>query len=201
MHNGSLSVDGQKLYEAQPGLFFASDGEAIDFRGRPATWRNIELSRITIPSWQWALLGFSFLALQVTLALRRLLVRRRGESAPAAGSTRRSRARRTVAGVALGIAALNALLSLGLVAVLAQYPYLIGDGLPSLRPGLPAASAVLTCLPLAICLLTVLMVLCTFLAARGRLWSWGGRVYYLLNTCGAAAFVALMVLWRLLERN
>jgi CubicO group peptidase (beta-lactamase class C family) len=44
--NGYLYLDDFRLIvEFEPGLFFASDGEAVDFRHTPATWRNVRLIR------------------------------------------------------------------------------------------------------------------------------------------------------------
>jgi CubicO group peptidase (beta-lactamase class C family) len=46
--NGYLYLDTVRLVvEFRPGLFFTSDGEAVDFRKRPPTWRNVPLRRIT----------------------------------------------------------------------------------------------------------------------------------------------------------
>ena len=45
--NGYLYLDQTRLItELEPGLFFTPDGEAVDFRGREPTWRNIRLQRI-----------------------------------------------------------------------------------------------------------------------------------------------------------
>jgi CubicO group peptidase (beta-lactamase class C family) len=45
--NGYLYLDTIRLVaEFRPGLFFTSDGEAVDFSKRPPTWRNIPLRRI-----------------------------------------------------------------------------------------------------------------------------------------------------------
>jgi CubicO group peptidase (beta-lactamase class C family) len=44
--NGYLYLDEVRLIvEFEPGLFFTSDGEAVDFRNAPPTWRNIRLVR------------------------------------------------------------------------------------------------------------------------------------------------------------
>jgi hypothetical protein len=44
--NGYLYLDEVRLViEFEPGLFFTSDGEAVDFRQTPPTWRNIRLVR------------------------------------------------------------------------------------------------------------------------------------------------------------
>lgn len=43
--NGYLYLDHVRLItELEPGLFFTSDGEAVDFRGSAPTWRNIALT-------------------------------------------------------------------------------------------------------------------------------------------------------------
>jgi CubicO group peptidase (beta-lactamase class C family) len=45
--NGYLYLDDQRLsVEYEPGLFFTADGEAVDFRHAPATWRSIRLQRV-----------------------------------------------------------------------------------------------------------------------------------------------------------
>lgn len=44
--NGYLYIDGIRLVvEEEPGLFFTSDGEAVDFRPNVPTWRNLLLRR------------------------------------------------------------------------------------------------------------------------------------------------------------
>ncbi len=40
-----MALDGVPLLEQEPGLFFTKDGEALDFRGDPPTWRNIRLRK------------------------------------------------------------------------------------------------------------------------------------------------------------
>lgn len=44
-HTG-IALDGSPMTEAEPGLFFTFDGEALDFRGSFPTWRNIPLTRL-----------------------------------------------------------------------------------------------------------------------------------------------------------
>ncbi len=43
--NGYLTANGMRCHEHLPGLFFTADGEALDFRGTIATFRNILLIR------------------------------------------------------------------------------------------------------------------------------------------------------------
>jgi len=45
--NGWLYLDNIRLViEPEPGLFFTCDGEAVDFRGGQATWKNLRLERV-----------------------------------------------------------------------------------------------------------------------------------------------------------
>ena len=44
--SGFLIFEGQKVFEYKPGLFFAPNGEAIDFCGEVPTWRNLKLKRM-----------------------------------------------------------------------------------------------------------------------------------------------------------
>ena len=45
--NGYLYFDDRRLIlEFTPGLFFTADGEAVDFRNTPPTWRSIRLQRV-----------------------------------------------------------------------------------------------------------------------------------------------------------
>jgi len=43
--DGRLTLNGMRCDEHEPGLFFTYDGEAVDFRGTIATFRNIPLIR------------------------------------------------------------------------------------------------------------------------------------------------------------
>ena len=44
--NGYLYLNGLRLVdEFEPGLFFASDGEAVDFRSDRPSWRSVPLRR------------------------------------------------------------------------------------------------------------------------------------------------------------
>jgi hypothetical protein len=43
IRNGYLTLNGMRCFEYRPGLFFAFNGEALDFRGTLPTFRNIQL--------------------------------------------------------------------------------------------------------------------------------------------------------------
>lgn len=44
--NGYLEIDGQRLDEHLPGLFFTSSGECLDLRGPIPTWQNFRMEKI-----------------------------------------------------------------------------------------------------------------------------------------------------------
>ncbi len=48
--NGWLYLDHMRLAEFQPGLFFTSNGEALDFRGPVPTWKSIPLKKTESPN-------------------------------------------------------------------------------------------------------------------------------------------------------
>jgi hypothetical protein len=44
--NGYLYLNDTRLIaEHEPGLFFTTDGEAVDFRHDPPTWRSVRMQR------------------------------------------------------------------------------------------------------------------------------------------------------------
>jgi hypothetical protein len=45
IRNGYLFYNNLRLREHLPGLFYASNGEVVDFRGEIPTYRNIKLFR------------------------------------------------------------------------------------------------------------------------------------------------------------
>lgn len=45
-NNGYLEIDGTRLDEHQPGLFFTNEGECLDFRSPVPTWRNFKMKKI-----------------------------------------------------------------------------------------------------------------------------------------------------------
>jgi len=57
LKNGALEINQLKLYEIQPGLFFTSDGEALDMRGAIPAFRSIELSKMS-QAWVISMVGF-----------------------------------------------------------------------------------------------------------------------------------------------
>ena len=121
-------VTRQHLSEIEPGLFLADNGETLDLRGQPPTWRNLELARVAGPApWQWVLLAASAVISVWWLmgALVSTIRRRRRRSEPAEEQAVAHSRWRLLAGIA---ATLTAALGLGTIAVLAAVPGLVDSG-------------------------------------------------------------------------
>lgn len=89
MQNGFLSMNDQSLYEYMPGLFFSADGEALDFRGENATWRNIKMNRVSFLLWQETLFGTAILCLAGLItwtAIKRSIRKKRSSHTEIRGS-------------------------------------------------------------------------------------------------------------------
>jgi hypothetical protein len=52
--NGSLYFDDLRLFETEPQLFVASNGEVLDLRGEPPSWRSVRIRKLSDPPTQEA---------------------------------------------------------------------------------------------------------------------------------------------------
>jgi CubicO group peptidase (beta-lactamase class C family) len=146
--NDDGTVTRHHLTEVETGLFFAEDGEALDMRGQPPTWRNFELVRVSGPAaWQWALLG------SVTLVAAWWLVaglvstirgRRRGapDAAPGASGSGQSL-------LYLATGTLTAAFGIATIALVTAIPGLVDSGFLGWLE-LPMAQRLALHLPLAL---------------------------------------------------
>ena len=59
-----------RLTEVEPGLFLTGNGQTLDLRGSPPTWRNLDLVRVNggPVAWQWVLLAAAVAAAVAWLA-------------------------------------------------------------------------------------------------------------------------------------
>jgi len=79
----SLEINGQILFEVQPGLFFTAEGEALDMRGEIPTFRSIELEKVKLPGLVlgfWILCAVSLIATigwVLVSAIQRMVNRRK----------------------------------------------------------------------------------------------------------------------------
>jgi CubicO group peptidase (beta-lactamase class C family) len=188
-------VTRQHLSEIEPGLFLADNGETLDLRRQPPTWRNLELARVTGPApWQWGLLGvtglvaFGWLVAATASTMRR---RRRARSAeePAARQARL----RLVAGA---VAVTTAILALGTVMLLSALPGLVDAGFLGWLE-FPLLQRLLLHLPLALTVAASgLAVLCAF-GWAGRWWSRYVRLRYGALAITAVALTAQLAAWHL----
>jgi CubicO group peptidase (beta-lactamase class C family) len=187
----SLTVDGQRLYETSTGLFFAADGEALDFSGANPTWRNLALEKMTIPRWQGGLAALgvaAFLAVALSAPVV-ALAGRRGRRAAARS--------RPVFWTAFAAGALFVLAGGALAFTLAQFPFFIGAGMPALTPGVPLVQGILILLPELLLLLACVLVFCAVLSWRRLLWSIAARIACSVMAGGAVLVFVALAVWRL----
>ncbi len=146
--NEDGTLERLRLTEIEPGLFLAWNGETLDLRTRPATWRGQALVRLSggPAPWQWVLLGITalgalwWLGAALVSAIRR---RRSGAgSLPGPADPRW--------GLLTGaVATLTALLALGTIALLVAIPRLVDSGFLGWLE-VPLALRLLLHLPLAL---------------------------------------------------
>ncbi len=187
-----------RLAEIEPGLFLADNGETLDFRAAPPTWRNIELTRATggPAGWQWAVLGAAALvavgwfvgAAMSTLRRRRLRLAAVGRVAPAPPDRH---------WLAAGVAALTAVLALGAIALLAAVPGLVDSGFIG-RLELPLAARLVLHVPLALAVATGGLVLLAAVGWARRWWPASDRIRYAALAATAVLLVVLLAAWRLI---
>jgi CubicO group peptidase (beta-lactamase class C family) len=181
-----------RLFEIEPGLFLADNGEALDFREPVATWRNFRLVRVSggPGTWQWAILGLSALvALSWLVAAVARAVRRRGvERRPAPNPGRRR--------LAAAVAAATALLILTVVALLVWLPGLVDSGFLGWLD-LPWAERLLLHVPLAIVVLGGASVALVAWGWIGRWWPRAVTVQYGALAVAAVALGSLLAAWHL----
>jgi CubicO group peptidase (beta-lactamase class C family) len=153
------------LVEVEPGLFLASNGEALDLREPGArTWGNLRIVPVAgSPSgWQRALLGAAAITAASWLFAAATRVRRRRQASSA--SAREPAPRRRWPGAAGVVATCTALLALGTVVLLTALPGLVDSGFLG-RLALPMAMRLVLHLPLALAITSV----CT---AAFVTWGW-----------------------------
>ncbi|HEY8438644.1 MAG TPA: serine hydrolase domain-containing protein [Candidatus Limnocylindrales bacterium] len=191
---------GHRLTELSPGLFIADNGETLDMRTTPPTWRNFELIRAAgAPAlWQWAILGIgaavgiAWMALAVIRGVGAVR-RRRPNEAPAAG-TRPWRSR-SIAVALIGGAVVVA--TLGSIAVLAAMPGLVDSGFIGWLE-LPLAMRLALHLPLVVAVAAVALSFVTAVGWRRHWWSGAVRGQYAGLSVAALLVAGQLAAWHLI---
>lgn len=183
------------LAEVLPGLFFAKNGEALDFRGAIPTWRNIKLTKVgTGPSpWQGALLGacgLVFLSGLVFFPLRSLIWRIRH-----AMPTARSTGRWGILTPALVI--LTSLFGLASIGMIVATPTIIYSGFLGWLD-LPFWQRLLLHMPFALLLAGACLIALHVPAWKHHWWSRGERIVFLAVGLTYVTTLLLLNRWHLI---
>ncbi|MBI3749849.1 MAG: beta-lactamase family protein [Chloroflexi bacterium] len=187
----------QRLSEIEPGLFLAGNGETLDLRRQPPTWRNFELSRVAGPApWQWALLAASAVVSGWWLIMAFVsTIRRRGRVAEAnPDGIATHRGRRLLLGIA---GTLTAVLMIGAIALVAAIPGLADAGFLGWL-NFPSAQRLLLHLPFG---LTVAASGLAILAVTGWTKGWWPRadpLRHALLVLASLAVVSQLAGWQLI---
>jgi CubicO group peptidase (beta-lactamase class C family) len=191
----SEPADDLRLMEVSPGLFFAENGEALDFRGDVPTWRNIKLIRIgkgasTLQQAVLAACGLVFLSGLIMPPLRGIIRRfRRAKPAGMAASR--------WAHVASAFAILASFFGLLSIIILVAFPKIIYSGFLGWLE-LPLWQKLLLHAPFAFLVTVIGFLALNVPAWKNRWWSRGERVYYLAFGLASVAVVLLLSFWHLI---
>ena len=183
-----------RLTEVSPGLFFAENGEALDFRGAVPTWRNFKLIKVDAgPSpWQWVLLvlcGGVFLS-GLFFPLRRWIRRLRVSASSAATTSPGA----IWVSIFVLLTSLFGLMSLGMILAL---PFIIYSGFLGWLE-LPLWQRLILHAPFALLIAGVGFLVLNVLARKKATWSIGEKIYYLVLGLASAAMLMLLAYWRLI---
>lgn len=183
------------LTEIEPALFIADDGEVLDLRSTPPTWRNVELARGPDgpATWQWIVLGVAGLIALAWLVMAGLRAGRRlprNEGPRAHDAHGRGR---------LGsiVAAFVAIVALATIGLIAAMPALVDAGFIGwLEFDLPLRLALH--LPLLLTVAGGLLLAVTAVGWAQGWWSGRERFGYASLVAVVAVLVGQLAAWRLI---
>ena len=187
-----------RLSEIEPGLFLAANGETLDLRGDPPTWRNIELVRAAEgpSSWQWVVLACVLIAAVAWLVLALVSAvrgRRHRLDTDAEAQSRDATLRR----LAAAVAAVTAASALGTIALIATMPGLVDSGFIGWLE-LPLPHRLALHLPLVLVVLTGSLAILVAAGTVRRWWPVAVRARYAALAGAGVVLAVQMSAWRLI---
>jgi hypothetical protein len=111
---------------------------------------------------------------------------------------RRAVGSKPLSSVAFTGAGAAVLLCGAVAAALTQFPFLIGDGMPRLTPGVSLVQGALIIAPGLALLFACVMAVCAVVAWARGVWSVPARIVYTAMTAGAVLVTGVFGLWRLI---
>jgi len=185
-----------RMTEIEPSLFLADNGETLDLRSSPPTWRNLDLVRVTggPAAWQWAIVGSAGIVAASWLVAAAILTLRHRAQHVRHGDAPTWRRWRIAAAVVGTLAATSAL---GAIALVAALPGLVDSGFLGWLE-VPIALRLAMHLPLVLAVATGCLVVLTVFGWAGR-WSSGAvRLRYATLSVAAIALVVQLSAWGLI---
>jgi hypothetical protein len=184
-----------RLTEVSPGLFFAENGQALDFRAAVPTWRNIKVTKVSAgPAfWQQAILvacGLIFLSGVVWLPLR-AVTRRLRRAAPARIAMNRW------ARLASPLDILAGLFGIASIVLVFAYPKIVYSGFLGWLE-LPLWQRLIMHAPFALLIASLGLFGLIMQAWVGKWWSRIERIYFLVFGLASIAVLLLFSHWHLI---
>jgi hypothetical protein len=189
----------RRLTEVRPGIFLADDGETLDLRASPPTWRSLDLVRVEdapLP-WQWALLGFAAATAIAWLVGGLAGGVRRWRGRPSGGERPESRSGRGWRRAMSAVATVASILVLVAVAVIAALPGVIDGGFVG-GLTLPVIPRLAYHVPLAIAVAAVALVGLAVVTWTRHAWRPGSAPRYVALSAGAVLLAGQLAAWRLI---
>jgi CubicO group peptidase (beta-lactamase class C family) len=183
-----------RLTEVEPGLFLTANGQTLDLRGTPPTWRNLDIVRVNggPVALQWVLLAVAAVAAVAWLAgglVADARWRRRDRTGPEEPASRRGWGR-----LAAAVGAATALLALVMVALVVAVPAGVEAGfLGWLEWPWPLRLALH--IPLALLVADIGLAILTGAGWARRWWPAATGRRHLLLLAPSLAFVAQLAAW------
>jgi CubicO group peptidase (beta-lactamase class C family) len=191
------SVLRHALTEIRPGLYLADNGEVLDLRVSPPTWRNLELSRAQLAPYPWqaalmalvAIVALGWLVAGILVAIRR----RRPDRIDRVGEGARARP----GGIVLLLGVLTMVAILACVALVAAIPGLVDAGFVGWI-AFPLPARAVFHLPLAIAVLATALGVVVAGAWLRRSWATTDLVRYGALATAAIALALQLAAWRMI---
>jgi len=192
IRNGHLHLDGQRLEEYESGLFFSSDGEALDMRNEPATFRNIRLEKLEMATWAKLLLGVvglffaSFILGKPASFVFRLIRRRKSDPEP---GRKIPLLGRLLAVLASLVGILYSVILLAVIPFALYYSF-------SWHTRYPAYVKGVLITPLIYVVIAATLLIFTIPVLTRGLGSTTARIHFLLIALSSLGFVVLLIHWK-----
>lgn len=184
-----------KLTEVSPGLFFAENGEALDFRGAIPTWRNVKLVKIGKGPLPWQQAVLAGCALVFVSGILYILLR-----VVMSSFSRRSRLNNGTGprvNLALFFAFLTSLSGILSIGIVYAFPRIIYSGFLG-WVDLPLWQRLLLHMPFVLLVTGLIWLAVNITGWKNHWWTWAESIYYMTVSLASVAVLLFYSHWHLI---